>query len=354
MKVLVIGPSDIKSKGGMATVISDIGKSEYLNDRFEITIFPSYIDGNIIVRLIYSAYAYLRFLTIYKKYDLFHIHVASYGSTFRKNIYQKKIKQAGKKTILHIHGAKYVIFYQSLSKTKKRAVVDFLKGADMVLALSDEWKERFDSTFGLENCRVLNNGIDTAAYESAICDVSEYRDSFLFLGRLGQRKGAYDLVYAMKAVSEENPDIKLYMAGDGDVKQISNLVKDLGLSDHIVVVGWTDSQKKISLLRKVSTVVLPSYNEGLPMAILEGMAAGKAIISTTVGAIPEVIDRENGILIEPGDRDALANAILYLSKNNKDLEKMKENNINKVRESYSMEKMHQNLAEYYENVMSQK
>lgn len=64
------------------------------------------------------------------------------------------------------------------------------------------------------------------------------------------------------------------------------------------------------LLRKSSVLVLPSYNEGLPMAILEGMACGKAIISTTVGAIPEVVKKENGILVQPGDVTALANVTL--------------------------------------------
>ena len=62
-------------------------------------------------------------------------------------------------------------------------------------------------------------------------------------------------------------------------------------------------------------VVLPSYHEGLPMAILEGMAAGKAIISTTVGAIPEVVTGENGALVEPGDVIALAQALLQYGGN---------------------------------------
>ena len=62
MKILVIGPSDTKSRGGMATVINGIRNSKVLNDKFDIDIFPSYIDGNIVVRLLYSIYVYVKFL----------------------------------------------------------------------------------------------------------------------------------------------------------------------------------------------------------------------------------------------------------------------------------------------------
>ena len=83
-RVLVIGPSDTRSRGGMATVIRGIRESRMLNEAYDITIFPSYIDGSLPVRLLYSVYGYLRFLCGYRSYDLFHIHVAAFGSTFQK------------------------------------------------------------------------------------------------------------------------------------------------------------------------------------------------------------------------------------------------------------------------------
>ena len=91
------------------------------------------------------------------------------------------------------------------------------------------------------------------------------------------------------------------MAGDGDIDRCKQIVEEKNLKSNILIVGWADFDKKLELLKRSSVLVLPSYNEGLPMAILEGMACGKAIISTTVGAIPEVVKEENGILIEPGD-----------------------------------------------------
>ncbi len=347
MKILVVGPSDTKSRGGMAAVISGIRKSKLLNSKYDIDIFESYIDGNILLRLFFSVYAYLKFLGIYKKYDVFHLHTASKGSTFRKKCYAYTAKKACKKVIVHIHGSNYLDFYEGLSDRLKRKVRDFLNSADLVIALSNGLKEKFEEIFGLDNCEVLNNGIDTEKFREAVCGMEENRNSFALMGRLGKRKGAYDLVNACEKAVKENPDIKIYMAGDGEVEKVKALVKEKGLEKNIDVIGWIGFDDKIKLLKKVSTVVLPSYNEGLPMSVLEGMAAGKAIISTSVGAIPEVIKDENGLLIEPGDIESLSDALLKCSTDVEMIKGMSEKNRNKTEEMFSVERMHEKLSEYY-------
>jgi len=85
MKVLEIGPSETRAQGGMSEVIRSIRESKILGREFEMDSFPSYIDGSLPVRLLYSVYGCLRFLTCWRKYDLFHIHTAERGSAFRKN-----------------------------------------------------------------------------------------------------------------------------------------------------------------------------------------------------------------------------------------------------------------------------
>lgn len=352
MKILVIGPSDTKSRGGMAAVIHDIRNSKVLNKSHDIDIFPSYIDGNLAVRLLYSIFGYLKFLTLYEKYDLFHIHVAAYGSTFRKRLYLKTIKKSGKKAIVHIHGSKYLEFYEKLGSKRKRQVTEFLKAADMVIALSEGLKAKFEQIFGLTNCASLPNGIDTDAYASAVCNVRLYSNGFVLLGRLGERKGAFDLVNAAKIAVKQNPKIHIHMAGDGEVDRVRELVKRNNLEKNIEVTGWIDFEEKTELLKKSAVLVLPSYNEGLPMAVLEGMASGKAIISTTVGAIPEVVKKENGILIEPGDIPALAQALVKCSQDPAMLIKMSENNMQKAAELFSTKRMHEQLLKYYGDVLN--
>lgn len=352
-KILIIGPSVSRSKGGMSTVIGEIIEDNELKNKYDINAYESYIDGSKFKVLLYSIWAAFKFLITgqAKKYDVYHIHVASYGSTFRKRIYLKNIKKHGKKVILHIHGAEYMVFFDKLSRKKKQQVIDTLRTADMVIALSNEWKNMFDTTFGLTSCYVLENGINIEKLAPAICDPEEHQTAFVTLGRLGERKGTYDLVDAIEQAKEEVPELKCYLAGDGEVDKFRAMIQERKLQNNIEVVGWADFTKKLELLRSTATVVLPSYNEGLPMSILEGMACGKAIISTTVGAIPEVVTEENGILVEPGDVNALATALIQCSTDLNKLRMMSNSNINKINTEFSMRKMHDTLSEYYQKVM---
>lgn len=346
-RILVIGPSPARSKGGMATVIEEIEKDRNLNEQFDIDVYESYIDGNKLVRLIYSIYAFIKFWITKRNYDLYHVHVASRGSTFRKGHYIDAIKKWNKKVILHIHGAQYLVFFDEISEKKQNRVVEILKKSDIVIALSEDWKEKFDQRFGLTNCFVLENGIDMERLSPAIQDPAIHQDAFVTLGRLGQRKGTYDLVEAVDIARKTVPNIKCYLAGDGDVEKVKELVIEKNLENNIDVVGWANFDKKLELLKSVSTVVLPSYNEGLPMSILEGMACGKAIISTTVGAIPEVISEENGFLVPAGDPEALSVAMIKCCMNETLMKSFSEKNRNKVKEKYSMEYMHKKLANLY-------
>lgn len=350
-KVLVVGPSPNRSKGGMATVIDEICADEKLNREFDLAVYESYIDGNLLTRLFFSVYSYIKFLLCKRNYDVYHIHAASRGSTFRKGCYVRAAKRWGKKVIFHIHGAEYMDFYEELSASKRQKVHSILSRADMVIALSAAWKQKFDTTFGLTNCVVLENGINTERLHPAITEPSAYPHAFVCLGRLGKRKGSYDLVQAVKLVKERVPNVKLYLAGDGEIEQVKAQVSAEKLEENIEVVGWADFDKKLDLLSHVSTVVLPSYNEGLPMSILEGMACGKAIISSNVGAIPEVVKEDNGILITPGDIRALADAMVRCATDLDALQRMSQHNMEKIDTAFSMRLMHEKLSGYYKAVM---
>lgn len=350
-KILIVGPSSTRSKGGMATVIEEIEKDKKLNEQFDIDVYESYIDGNKFVRFLYSIYAFIKFYFAKRKYDIYHVHVASRGSTFRKGYYVDAIKKWNKKVILHVHGAQYLVFFNEISEKKQKRVIEILKKADMVIALSQDWKDKFDQKFGLTNCCVLENGIDMERLSPAIQDSVIHQKSFVTLGRLGQRKGTYDLVEAVDIARKTVPDIKCYLAGDGDVEKVKELVKEKHLENNIDVVGWANFDKKLELLKSVSTVVLPSYNEGLPMSILEGMACGKAIISTTVGAIPEVISEENGILVKPGNVQALSEALIECAQKLEKIKRMSECNMDKVKKQFSVDVMHGQLSKYYKSVL---
>lgn len=351
VKILEIGPSPTRSKGGMATVIKAIQKSPHLKDDFEIEVFDSYIDGMAIKRLLYMSYALLRFFFTKRHYDLYHIHMAAKGSVYRKCLYIAMIRRWHKKIIVHIHGSQMMAFLEGLSETRKKKLEGYLRSVDLVLVLSKYWQEGISNLLNLTNCQVLCNGIDEQRYQSCICQAND----FMVLGRLGHRKGTYLLLDAISQVAKTNSQFKVYLAGDGDIHQVQDQIRKLGLEKQVLVLGWLSDQEKLDLFNRVSTLILPSYHEGLPMAILEAMAAGKLILSTKVGAIPEVLDQTSNILIEAGHLEALVQAIQFvLSLNEVQLATIGQENRTRISQQYSQTKIHHMLADYYHLVLERK
>lgn len=350
-KILIIGPSSTGSRGGMATVIGELLKSKELTQAYDISAYASYIDGSFIIRRLFCLVQYIRFLFIAHRYDLFYIHMAAKGSVVRKGLYLKVIKKLKKKVIIHIHGAEFMDFYRASSASFQAKMIGILQSADMVIALSEGLRKEFEQAFGLNNCVSLVNGVNADAYVSARIDPKCAAASFAMFGRLGTRKGTYDLVEAVAVAAREVPEIKCYLVGDGEIDKVNALIKERAVEKNIETTGWLVPSESIDVLKRVATVVLPSYNEGLPMAILEGMAAGKAIISTSIAAIPEVVEKENGILIQPGDIDALAKALVFCCRNPETLASMFQANIRKAEGEYSIKTMHQKVKAYFFQVL---
>jgi glycosyltransferase involved in cell wall biosynthesis len=129
----------------------------------------------------------------------------------------------------------------------------------------------------------------------------------LFLGQLGRRKGTSDLFHALAQV---DADWRLVLAGDGEIREMQELAARLSLSPRCRFTGWVGRDAVGVLLDQAEVLVLPSHAEGLPLAVLEAMARGLAIVTTPVGALPEVVQPWlSGVLVQPGDVAALAESL---------------------------------------------
>jgi len=352
-RVLNIGPNVTKSYGGMVTVINQIKNSKRINNSFKVDIFETYIDGNVLKRLVYSFFQCLKFKFSrqWKKYDLFHIHMASNMSTYRKMWLCKILRKHNKPFVIHIHGAEYEDFYKSQSIKNQKRITDFLNSAQKVIVLSNFWKELFENDLKVNNCLVLNNCIDNELYFKCFKQNIGETISFLYLGRIGQRKGIWDLVESIRMLNRNEYHLKVFVAGDGEISTLNSVVTKYDLNDIIEVVGWADQKKKEELLSKTDVLVLPSYNEGLPMSILEAMAAGKLIISTSVGSIPEVVkNRENGYIINPGDILELKNR-LEMCFDKANLRVIQKNNIKLIQKEYSISRFEDSIIEIYDEII---
>ena len=125
------------------------------------------------------------------------------------------------------------------------------------------------------------------------------------MGEIGQRKGVFDILRALSEHHDEaEGKIELIIGGNRNEQKLLDTIKENKLDKMVRFEGWVSGEKKLRLLNKADIYILPSFNEGLPISILEAMSYGCPIISTPVGGIPEVV-KENGILVTPGNSDEI-------------------------------------------------
>lgn len=174
----------------------------------------------------------------------------------------------------------------------------------------------------------------------------------MYMGEISMRKGGFDLLKAIAENKEYFTDkLTLRMGGnevDGDIKAY---IRENGLEDFVTYEGWIAGQKKIDCLNWEDVYILPSYNEGLPIAILEAMAYSHPVISTPVGGIPEVIkDGVNGKLVKPGDVNGIADAIRYYIEHN-DRIPLEGKNAFEVVKDFFPEKVFYDLSTIYKRLI---
>lgn len=253
---------------------------------------------------------FLYFMFFNKKIEIVHIHGASYSSFWRKRIIINISKFFNKKTIFHCHGAEFKLF----TMKNKRSVVKTLNKCDCIVCLSESWKKWFDDLCECKYIVIIKNIIPNPKIYSSQIKFDIDFVKILFLGELGKRKGIYDLLYAVASIDKIK--IKLLYGGNGDVEKVAQLARELKITDKVEYLGWVSGERKVQVLNEADIFVLPSYNEGLPISILEAMSYRLPIISTFVGGIPEIVhNKVNGFIINPGDNKGLRESLEILAQN---------------------------------------
>ena len=312
INVLMCG-SVLSVKGGMVSVVKN-----YLNykdwEDVDIRYIPTHINANKYVLVLYFMWAYIKILclALIGKVDIVHLHTAERGSFFRKAFLVQTFNILGIKTVMHHHAAEFELFYTSLSERRKKYVRHILELTDLNIVLGEEFAQLLRNKASKAKVKVLYNAVGTYSYNPYNKDAR----NILFLGVLCERKGVYNLLQAIKLLDPQiDKTIKLYLCGDGEMEKVKQMIKELGISHRIAHLGWIVGEQKKLFMANAMVNVLPSYNEGLPIAILEAMSYSHPIISTPVGGIPEVVkDHQNGILVEPGNLEQIKEALLFFIK----------------------------------------
>jgi polysaccharide biosynthesis protein VpsI len=347
MKVALIGPS-LEQRGGIVSVLRAL--RQWLVDHdFEVTLIRTTSDGGFLSRLaaFWAAWLSIVCLCITRNCDLVHLHMASRGSCFRKGLLALVCIALHMPYVIHLHGGKFQEFYSSeLSSVGRLIVRVIFQRAARVVALSKVWKTWIESEIGVRDVAVVFNGVDSAC-DSVECSVKEQR--ILFLGRLVSQKGMDELLAAMDLVLAKIPNAVLELGGDGDVEHYKKLTSGL---QNIRYLGWVDEAGRRAAFVRATVFCLPSWNEGLPMSILEAMSAGLPVVSTTVGGIPEAVtDGVSGLLVSPKDTVALADALCKLLSDPNLVRAMGQEGKKRQLVDFSLDAMGEKCVEVYRHVL---
>ncbi|RCJ20087.1 glycosyl transferase family 1 [Nostoc sp. ATCC 43529] len=315
MQILMLGES-LDRQGGIVSVEKLILQQAPAD--LQINHIPTLPNGSTLRKILVfvQALGRLCWQILQKKVDIVHIHVSERGSAFRQAITTMIAWMFQKTVIIHMHSADFHIFYAHLPPFIKTVLSWIFCKSNRFIVLSNNWRKYYIDNLGLkaEQVYILPNPVKFPQKVSQ--RPLTQKVNFLFLGRIGERKGAFDLIQAFAAIpAEQRQNTQLVMAGDGEGERARSLVDNLQLSDCITILNWVDEPQRDALLEKADVFILPSYNEGLPMALLEAMSWELPVITTPVGGIPElVISEENGLLVQPGQVEELLLAMQLLIK----------------------------------------
>lgn len=341
MQVMMAAPFDAKGRyrGGVSAVANGIWERAVILEQQGIRLIPfdtcriprrKESAGKLRLENIRNFFRLLRDVKQQlrrEKPQVFYMH-SSVGWALIKDLRALKLaKKQGCKTVLHIHSADLQQIFTGKPSLDEKTLSAIRKYADAVVLLSRKTLDQFiDLGIPAEKCRLLYNFVS----ETFPAETRKPGQplQLLFAGQVSEAKGIFD---AMAALQKIDAPCLLHVCGDYEdaqtEKRFCQAAEKLG--DKLRFHGFVTGEAKKQLFAQADVLLLPSYSEGLPMVILEGYAAGCGVVATAVGAISEIVKKENGILVSPGDIPGLQGAVeQYLSMDPQALQAQQEHNRN--------------------------
>jgi phosphatidylinositol alpha-1,6-mannosyltransferase len=193
--------------------------------------------------------------------------------------------------------------YQAVHFFLKPLIRQIWRAADKLVAKSSREIEMIHAADPTVDCLMIANGVDLSGFTPAQPSVDGGPLQFLCVGRLIERKGQHHLIEAVKRLTEEGIDVQLDLVGTGDAQAANEAqVAKLGLTTRVRFLGYVPREEIARRYAAAHVFVLPSYNEGMSVALLEAMAAGLAVVVTPTGGTPELVEPGvNGLIFNWAD-----------------------------------------------------
>lgn len=260
------------------------------------------------------------FLLVRYRPSIAHYPVTSYWNLEKSMIFLMTAKLFGARPIGHLNGGSFDVFWSKLGPIRKSVGSWCLGNLDVFLVTGERWKKWSCDVVGLRPERVIVfvNPIDLKFEKRALGFGETENTDMFFVGSLGKRKGVFDILATAANLKRDGFCGHFHLAGPedrtGDLKQINEIIHRESL-DNVKLHGALYGDEKIEHFRRHGIFLFPSYNENFPLVVIEAAAAGKAIVTSRVGALPEYFEHEKSVLyIEPGNTAQIAQAVVRLQK----------------------------------------
>ncbi len=306
-RIVMVG-TDPATRGGIASVVRTL-RAGGLFERWPVDYVASHRDGGAPAKALQAArgLAALAAIALRHPRAVLHVHAASRWSFWRKSVYMAAALLLRWPVVFHLHGGGFARFHREGCGPLGRALVRFfLDRAAAIVVVSERWARWIA-------CATANRRIVCIPNPVALppaAPVARDRSLVVFAGRCEPAKGVYELLDAVSALRPALPRLRVECAGDGDLGALAAHAARLGLGARVAMRGWIGPGERDALLARAGVFVLPSHAEGLPVSLLEAMAAGCPVIATPVGGVPDLVRHgENGWLVPPRDARALAHAL---------------------------------------------
>lgn len=305
-RILMVGTA-LEGKGGVAAVVSVL-RQDGLFERERVRYVATHREGSKAAKAKDALCGFWNtLLACFGQHPaVVHVHAASRASFVRKSVVLLIARLAGCKTIFHLHGGGFRQFAAvEAGGLMRRWIRHTLEASSVVITLSNGWAEFVRMFAPKARVAVVPNSVPLPP--AALAAAAPEPARILFLGRLEEAKGVFELLGAGARLAPTYPSLRLVFGGEGDAGALRGKAAELGIAGRIELLGWVGPGERDAQLARAAVFCLPSHAEGLPMSMLEAMAAGTAVVASSVGGIPEAIaDGDNGLLVPPRDVQALA------------------------------------------------
>lgn len=306
-RVIVLGPGP-DTAGGIGVMMGHLARTESDHSSFEF-VESGGAPGPRARRLCAFGRAMLACWAPVPDGTVYHVNLASKGSTWRKLVLTGLLRVRRRPYVLHLHGGGYAEFLKNLNEVMTVAVRSMFRSASSVVVLGELWRQFVSEELGVsaQKLHIIPNAVPGP---TALPNPSS-TPTVLFTGKVTRAKGIVELLQAWSSLPD-HVRTRLVLAGDlhdpdGCITRLLETTPD------VTTTGWLDGERLKKELAHASILVLANHMENLPLSLLDGMAWGLAPVVTDVGSVSDVItDGDSGWIVPVGAPRELANAMEIL------------------------------------------